>query len=114
MTESDLLREVLALAGKHGVLAFHSGDSRRDQGDNGFPDLVLCGSAGVLFAELKDDSRSRSQAQTIWRYRLQSAGQHAPLWRPGDLANGTIEPAIRWLHQMYKMPNGLRETIYSR
>jgi hypothetical protein len=112
VTEAELLKRVIELADKHKILAFHSGDSRRDMGDRGFPDLCLAGSAGILFAELKDVFGVRSPGQIQWRYRLLSAGQHVALWRPRDL--GDIESALEWLHEDAKMPLSLREAVYSR
>lgn len=114
MTEQELLKRVIDIAAEHDVMAFHSGDSRRDTGDNGFPDLVLAGSAGILFAELKDAYGTRTAGQTKWRYRLASAGQHCALWRPADLSSGAIEAALEWLHEDGKMPQCLREAVYSR
>lgn len=114
MTEAELLKRVIELCDTHSVLVFHSGDSRRDMGDSGFPDLVLAGSSGLLFAELKDAFGVRSPGQIQWRYRLLSAGQHCALWRPKDLESGAIETAIEWLHEDAKMPACLREAVYSR
>lgn len=94
MSEAQLLSEVLALCAQHHVLAFHSTDARRDTG-LGFPDLVIAGRRGVLFAELKTAHGSLSPHQTVWKYSLISAGEVWILWRPEDLLSGAIERAIK-------------------
>lgn len=94
MTESDLQAEVIAIARGLRLYVFHSTDSHRDIGP-GFPDLVIAGLDGVLFAELKSAAGQLSTEQTKWRYRLLAAGQQYYLWRPRDLASGRIESTLR-------------------
>lgn len=96
MSEDALLAEVLKICAKHGALAFHSVESKRDIG-KGYPDLTIVGRGGVLFAELKTESGHRSPMQTVWHYRLIAAGQRSVLWRPGDLESGRVESILRSL-----------------
>lgn len=84
MTEAELQAEVIRLAAEHGVLVFHSTDSRRDIG-RGFPDLVLVGSRNVMFVELKTTVGHTTPEQTTWRWKLLAAGAYWALWRPKDL-----------------------------
>lgn len=97
MTENELLAECIKLAEKHGVLYFHSTDSRRDKG-RGFPDLTLAGIERVAFAELKSSTGDTRVAQTQWAWRLRATGSTCFLWRPKDLKSGEIEARIRELN----------------
>ena len=94
MTEDDLLKQVLKLAEKYNVTAFHTYDSRKSTG-HGFPDLVMVGHQNVLFVELKSQGANRSTRQTDWFYRLTGAGAHYSLWRPTDYVSGHIESVLR-------------------
>lgn len=93
MTEKELLGAVLIFARVLGILAYHEYDSRRS--DPGFPDVVLAGKRGVLFAELKTEDGQLTHAQTGWRWRLVAAGASWRLWRPADLESGEILEALR-------------------
>jgi hypothetical protein len=96
MTEGQLLTEVLELAAKYDVLAFHSTDARRDIG-RGFPDLVLVGQNNILFAELKSGGRTPEGEQVTWKYRLVAAKGNWVWWSPADLRSGLIEETLRKL-----------------
>lgn len=96
MTEAQLQHEVIARARALGHLVFHSTDSIRDIGA-GFPDLVIVGNNGVIFAELKSGSGYRTAVQNTWYYRLFCAGQNVVLWRPQDLRDGVIDQALQAL-----------------
>lgn len=96
MTESCFLREVLRLCTAYGVLAFHSGDPRRDTG-RGFPDLVLVGKHSVLFAELKAEGHRPEGDQVTWKYRIVAAGGNWVWWLPSDLELGLIEKTLKTL-----------------
>jgi hypothetical protein len=99
MLEAELLAAVLKLAKTHKVLAFHSTDSRKDCGDRGFVDLVLAGSAKLVFAELKSDTGSYGPGQSDWAWRIRACGQTYYYWKPNDLRNGSIERIIQDLHE---------------
>lgn len=76
VTEAELQSWVLQLCKVLGLLVFHSGDSRRDS-CAGFPDLLIVGSRGVLYRELKKMSNRTSVDQQRWLSRLARAGQDA-------------------------------------
>jgi hypothetical protein len=101
MTEDDFLAEVGALASRLGLLWAHFNavfKGRRDtQGDRGFPDLVIAGSAGHLFAELKLDGGSLNSGQHGWKWRLLAGGASWFLWYPADLLSGRIEAELKRL-----------------
>jgi hypothetical protein len=90
--EAELLAAVTGRCEDLGLLWHHSPDSRRDR--PGFPDLVIAGTRGVLFTELKSDDGRRSLAQIKWAGRLAHAGLTYRLWRPADLKDGTIGAAL--------------------
>ena len=54
------------------------------QGHAGFPDLVLAGASGVIFAELKAQKGRPSKDQQLWRSALEAGGAEYYLWRPSD------------------------------
>lgn len=81
VTEAELQSWVLELCTVLGMLTFHSGDSRRDS-SAGFPDLVIVGTRGVLYRELKTMRGTIRVEQQRWISRLNAAGQDAAVWRP--------------------------------
>jgi hypothetical protein len=95
---------VLALARRLGLLAHWCRDSRRCEGQPGFPDLVIAGDRGVIFAELKMPGQDTTAEQDLWGWRLINAWQVYALagcpprpwriWTPADLADGTIETVL--------------------
>jgi hypothetical protein len=88
MLESDLQREVLDLCRTYRLRVFHSTDSTKDLGP-GYPDLCIVGKR-LIFAELKSQHGAMSGTQTNWRYWIKAAGTEHYIWRPTDLADGTI------------------------
>ena len=88
MTEKQLLAAVVELASYLGLLVYHTYDSRRS--DPGFPDLVLAGGRGVIFAELKTEHGEMSSEQVTWKWRLLASHCNWKLWRPQHLESGLI------------------------
>jgi len=88
VTEKQLLAAVIELAGYASLFVYHTYDSRRS--DPGFPDLVLAGTRGVIFAELKTESGRLSSEQAAWRWRLLAGGSRFYVWKPADLQSGEI------------------------
>lgn len=98
--EDELLTAVLQWAGLRGWLVHHDRrcDLAQQQGDAGFPDLVLARYPRVLFVELKDETRKATTEQMAWILAI--AGEKPEtrlpghpevfLWRPSDL-NRAIE-----------------------
>ena len=101
MTEDDFLAEVGALASRLGLLWAHFNvvyRGRRDtQGDRGFPDLVIAGDRGHLFAELKLGGGSLNSGQAGWKWRLMAGGAIWHLWYPADLYSRRIEAELKRL-----------------
>jgi len=74
---------------KPSLRAFHARDSRMSWGQ-GFPDLVICGPAGVLFRELKVPGGRLSPKQKEWITLLDQAKADVEVWTPADLQSGRI------------------------
>jgi hypothetical protein len=93
MTEAELLAEVISLCEQRGIWRVHIDTpyrNRKRQNLVGFPDLFLCGTRAVMFAELKKEGAWMRRVQTDWKYRLLNAGQRWVLWEPHDLESGRI------------------------
>ncbi len=81
-SEKDFQDSVCELAKWHGCMVYHTHDSRRSE--PGFPDLVIVGTHGVLFRELKTERGRLTGPQNDWLGRLARAGANAAVWRPAD------------------------------
>ncbi|WP_433731113.1 VRR-NUC domain-containing protein [Actinoplanes sp. CA-051413] len=104
VSEDALLRTILEMAKRMGVLAAHFRPAQSQtgrwltavQGDGkGYPDVTLVGKGGVLFRELKAARGSLSREQKVWLAALEEAGADMGVWRPVDLQSGRIEAEIR-------------------
>ncbi len=88
MTENELDKAIRRLCRDLSLRVYHTHDSRRSPA--GFPDLVIVGPHGVLYAELKSVTGKLRPEQAEWRDALFAAGQTWLLWRPDGLADGSI------------------------
>lgn len=93
MNEEQLQRAITDLCDLLHLKWHHETDSRRSKA--GFPDLVICGPRGVIFAELKAPKGRVKPAQQEWIDALHAAGQMAYVWRPDD-----ITEVSRLLHHL--------------
>lgn len=91
MPERELGNRVRELALQYGVHAVHLVDSRTVIGGAGMPDWILIGRKRLVWRELKGSSAELRGDQRHWKWMLKAAGQDWDLWRPLDLASGTIE-----------------------
>jgi hypothetical protein len=82
MLEADWQLRVTDLCDLLGLKWHHETDSRKSK--EGFPDLVICGPGGVIFAELKTEKGKVSKAQDEWLSALSVASMLAVVWRPSD------------------------------
>lgn len=80
MSEEQFQQRILDYCQLRGLLVFHDHDSRRN--NPGFPDLVIVGQHGVVFAELKTDTGKLRPDQETWLTALHHAGAIAVIWRP--------------------------------
>lgn len=93
--EDDLLTAIVEWAGLRGWMIHHDrrSDLARQQGDAGFPDLVLARYPRVLFVELKSEREQLTREQMAWVLAIagQKPDERLPghpeyfLWRPSDL-----------------------------
>lgn len=72
----------------------------------GFPDVVVVGAGGSLFAELKCRDDTVSPQQRAWGGRLTAAGLLWVIWEPIDLLSGRIETELAALCVRYQHPDG--------
>lgn len=93
MNETQFQQKVLDLCAWLRLKAYHTYDSRRSA--PGFPDLVIVGRNGVIFAELKSSTGKVAVSQQEWLSALSDAGQTAVVWRPEDF--GQIQAALHAL-----------------
>lgn len=91
-SERELQSYVQATAKQLGLLCYHTHDSRRSE--PGFPDCVLVGPAGLLFAELKAERGRLTVEQRRWGSKLAQAGAAWTVWRPRDALDGTVTRMI--------------------
>ncbi|HEY1622131.1 MAG TPA: hypothetical protein VGG25_31225 [Streptosporangiaceae bacterium] len=101
MTEAQLLARVTGLCEELGLLWHHCNDARRCTGPDGFPDLVIAGQRGVMFAELKSASGETSAGQDLWLWTLDRAatGGHfgRGVFRPNLWDSGQIRRCLEAL-----------------
>jgi hypothetical protein len=93
MTEAMLQTNILELARLHHLQVFHCYDSRKSTGP-GFPDLVLAGPGGVVYAELKNDTLQPTPEQMTWLGMPDAGGAEAYLWRPAQWQDETIHAVL--------------------
>lgn len=88
MSEKQLDMAIRRLCHDLRLLVFHAWDARKSGA--GFPDLVIAGPRGLLFAELKTMTGRLRPEQETWRDLLLQGGAAWHLWRPDSLTDGTI------------------------
>jgi hypothetical protein len=89
MTEAEFQAEVERMCVSRRLLFHHCQTSYTCSGPNGFPDLVIAGTRGVIFAELKVFAQLRGK-QVDWFHTLAASGARYCLWAPDHLSDGTI------------------------
>lgn len=94
LRESDYLAQVYGLCEKAPCSYHHCGVPYRCTGHNGFPDLMIIGSHGVLFREVKTVNDRPSPDQTAMLWLLKAAGQDAGIWTETDLTSGIVAREI--------------------
>lgn len=108
MSEKELLSSVLDLCSRLRLRAAHfppllTPDGRwitSGQGDaKGFPDLVIVGPGGVLFAELKTDTGRVEPAQRMWLDALAAGAARVRVWRVRDWRSGAIARDLQALNR---------------
>lgn len=97
MNHAIFAEQVQALARRLRLLVHYCPDSRRCTGQKGFPDLIITGAGGLLFAELKIPGDYTTADQDLWIWTIfRVLGPRAVvIWQPRDLEDGTIEKRLR-------------------
>lgn len=102
MTENQLYQGIVALLEERPVLLWHHcRDSRACDGPRGFPDLVVIGPKGIIFAEIKSADGDTSAEQDLFGYTIEAidrlCGRECErfstmwqVWQPGHLDGGAI------------------------
>lgn len=94
VSEDDLLTAAIDAALMFGWSCHHDrrSDLAKQQGNTGFPDLVLARDGRVIFAELKGTGGKLAEAQVAWLLALRGQNpQRLPgqplvvIWWPADL-----------------------------
>ena len=84
--EEDILQgKIIGLAEWLHLKVYHV--SRSDKGivsSKGFPDLVIAGPMGTVFAELKSQTGRVRPEQQEWLSLLARSNDHVYVWRPAD------------------------------
>lgn len=70
MSEKALQDTIVQAASYLGYLTYHVPDSRKCQGDTGFPDLVIAGHGALFFLENKAHGEKPTDAQVLWHQAL--------------------------------------------
>jgi hypothetical protein len=80
VSEAEFQKKITQLCDFLRLTWHHETDSRRSK--KGFPDLVIAGPNGVIFAELKTDTGRVTPEQNRWIEALRLGGAIAQVWRP--------------------------------
>lgn len=93
MTHDELVECIAAAAVGLGEIYHFSRDSRR--ATPGFPDIVVAGRRGVLFAEIKTGGGRLRERQQDWKWMLLASGQMWRCYGPDDWNSGLIQAELR-------------------
>jgi len=103
MTERELLAEIAKICDSLNppVRWLHYAAVRRDRSCPwlvGMPDLLLVGTRGMCWREVKAASTPLTAAQDRWLDALAAAGGDADIWQERDLRDGSIRGEIHALN----------------
>lgn len=82
MNEAQWQQRITDLCDVLRLMWYHNPDSRRSNA--GFPDLVIVGPRGMLYAELKAQHGKVTKDQRRWLDLLEHNGAEVHVWRPSD------------------------------
>lgn len=88
MTHDEIVAEIQARAAARGVLSHYCGRAARCAGGPGLPDLLLVGTAGLAWVEVKTPGDKLSKDQTRWKWALRAIGEIHEVMGESDLAEG--------------------------
>jgi len=96
VTEAELQKRITDLCDWLALKWHHETDSRKSK--KGFPDLVICGVRGIIFAELKSERGRVTIEQDEWLLALLNSNAqqvYVRLWRPSGW--DAIEEELKYL-----------------
>lgn len=112
MTERQLQQCIIDLCRVFHLLCYHTRDSRGSA--KGFPDLVIVGPLGIIYAELKAATGKQTIDQRCWEAGIREAGGAFCLWRPGHWHSGEIRETLEGLCARAPTQPAARPSIRSR
>lgn len=92
MTERQLQTAIVGLCQWLHLLVYHTHNSQHSA--RGFPDLVIVGPRGIVFAELKSAHGKTTIDQRCWEAGIREAAGTFYLWRPEHWQNGDIREIL--------------------
>jgi hypothetical protein len=98
VSEAQFQRAVVDLARIHGWRRRHNPDSRKEDGEPGFPDWIFLRGPRLLIVELKKEDGKFRKGQPEWldAFReIPSPFVEVHVWRPSDMQSGRIARALR-------------------
>lgn len=105
--EIPFMNKLVGFAEKLGLLVFHVVNSKESH--KGFPDLIIVGWGGIVFAELKTDAGTLEPDQEVWQFALNRIATlsfgliQVVVWRPSDFGlDGPICKTLERLARPWK------------
>lgn|SRR5487761_119572 len=96
MNHSEIVGEIIQRAKCRGLLSHYCRSSRQCDG-SGLPDLIVAGTHGAAWLEVKAGHDQLKPAQTTWKHTLLAAGHEHYVIRQADLDDGLLDGLLRRL-----------------
>ena len=97
MTEGQLQAAIIHLAELMCWRLYHVTNvhkSLRSHTSVGFPDLHMVRGRRIVYAELKDAKKPRTDQQDEWARAIQKTDAEYYLWRPADWMSGRVDEVL--------------------
>ena len=98
MTENQLQAAIIKYAELMGWRIYHVTNVHkrlRSHTSEGFPDLHMVRGKRIVYAELKDATKPRTDAQDDWAEAIQQTPAEYYLWRPADWMSGRVDEVLK-------------------
>ena len=98
MTEGQLQAAIIRYAELMGWRLYHVTNVHkklRSHTSVGFPDLHMVRGRRIVYAELKDAKKPRTDAQDEWARAIQKTDAEYYLWRPADWMSGRVDEILK-------------------
>ena len=107
-THDGMVREIIARASRHGVLAHYCRNSRTCDGSAGLPDLILAGPYGTVFIEVKAGYDVPVPARATWHHMLKAGGETVHVVRERYLNDGSLDLILADLSSPVQAPGNVQ------